>query len=438
MAVDVAQLHACGLGVALQLDALPLIMLSQKKEDATKDTDHVKAVLPTIPPVQPDVRHGEAKDLNKTLKTQALYRDTCQSPRQAPSTPIMPLTKLGENYAERAFALSTPVSDDFLSKRLTVLVFTSPIPSHPSLEMLLTVIESFKFIPGLTQCPLLVTCDGPGLVCGEVRPKRGFVTKELFEQYKCFVARLRDLIGNDRVLELPEREGFGRAVRAAVARVTTPYVLICQHDNMFVRPVDLRSVVHVMEHNEDILKCVHLVSPKATFSEKSDGSKELYRIEDRLGRIAGEVQGFEAPPFVVQKHPAEGPSNISMKFWPMPSWLERNHVCSTAHYRDFVLGPNTRIKQGQFIEETFGQRMRADLKNGGSHKDYGIFRLLDVPESATIHLDGRSYLPMAERRARGWTVPHLYRRLELEHENWIFSQKAEGACQHPRGVANIS
>ena len=32
---------------------------------------------------------------------------------------------------------------------------------------------------------------------------------------------------------------------------------------------------------------------------------------------------------------------------------------------------------------------------------YGVFRLLDVPESATLHLDGRAYLPMEERRRRG-------------------------------------
>ncbi|CAE8649337.1 unnamed protein product, partial [Polarella glacialis] len=111
-------------------------------------------------------------------------------------------------------------------------------------------------------------------------------------------------------------------------------------------------------------------------------------------------------------------------------WVcERNHVCSTAHYRDFVLGPETKLKPGQFIEETFGQRMRQDLAAGGSHRRYGIYRLLDDPESATLHLDGRAFLPVLEQKRKGWRVTDLYRRLEIRHSARLAAEA--GGCWSP-------
>jgi len=334
-----------------------------------------------------------------------------------------------EALAEAPLHLSSPPSDGFLASRLTTLVFTSPVPANPSLEMILAVIESFKFVPGLAECPLLVTCDGPGRISKEVRPKRGLLTAEMCGRYEAFVARLQLALGSGRVLVLPEREGFGRAVRAALERVTTPYVLICQHDNIFVRPIDLRNVVRIMEANPERLKCVHFVSPKATFDNAGDHA-DLRSIEDRLGRVAGGATKFTVGAAAAAEAEEAGGvgqeeacrkinEDETMLFWPMPSWLERNHVCATAHYRDLVFGAETRLKPGQFIEETFGQQMRRDLAKGGSHAKYGVYRLLDSPNSATVHLDGRAYLSLQARRQRGRTAPTLYARLQRQHWEWF-------------------
>ena len=43
---------------------------------------------------------------------------------------------------------------------LTVVVTTSPARCNPSLEMLETVVDSFKLVPGLEACRLIVVCDG--------------------------------------------------------------------------------------------------------------------------------------------------------------------------------------------------------------------------------------------------------------------------------------
>ena len=64
--------------------------------------------------------------------------------------------------------------------------------------------------------------------------------------YLAFKARLRALAEPEtattrwrdtEVLELPERCGFGFAVKSALAHVRTPYVLVVQHDRFFMRPL---------------------------------------------------------------------------------------------------------------------------------------------------------------------------------------------------------
>ena len=48
--------------------------------------------------------------------------------------------------------------------------------------------------------------------------------------------------GRFELLELPSRNGFGHAVRAALERVTTPLVCVVQHDRTMMRAVDLEAV----------------------------------------------------------------------------------------------------------------------------------------------------------------------------------------------------
>ena len=55
-----------------------------------------------------------------------------------------------------------------------------------------------------------------------------------YEAYICNVKALCEAgqLVNARVVTLPERLGFGHAVKHALTLVTTPYVLINQHDQV--------------------------------------------------------------------------------------------------------------------------------------------------------------------------------------------------------------
>jgi hypothetical protein len=53
-----------------------------------------------------------------------------------------------------------------------------------------------------------------------------------YEAYVSNVKALCEELTNARVVMLPERLGFGHAVKHALTMVTTPYVLINQHDQV--------------------------------------------------------------------------------------------------------------------------------------------------------------------------------------------------------------
>ncbi len=47
-------------------------------------------------------------------------------------------------------------------------------------------------------------------------------------------------------MELEERQGFGFAVLHAMPRVTTPVLLVAQHDRSFLRDVDVYGCVQLL------------------------------------------------------------------------------------------------------------------------------------------------------------------------------------------------
>ncbi|CAD7948146.1 unnamed protein product [Amoebophrya sp. A120] len=117
--------------------------------------------------------------------------------------------------------------------------------------------------------------------------------------------------------------------------------------------------------------------------------------------------------------PGEGTRAKPVDLQPLPIWKENPHIASVAKYEEFIFsGKFKRIKRGQFIEETVGQEMLSQMKalaasgtDEGKHKarelhrnHFGCYLLCDDEVAATRHLDGRCYVPVQERKERGWVV----------------------------------
>merc|ERR1712136_491536 len=84
---------------------------------------------------------------------------------------------------------------------------------------------------------------------------------------------------------------------------------------------------------------------------------------------------------------------------PLIFFYDKPHVCSTAYYREVVLGSGSLVQQGCFIEETLGKAQRTDILEHGmsQHSKYGTYQLDERddegrPIVAVRHVNGRSFL----------------------------------------------
>ena len=76
-------------------------------------------------------------------------------------------------------------------------------------------------------------------------------------------------------------------------------------------------------------------------------------------------------------------------------WFDKTHVCRTEHYRNFLFRRAYFLRDGDFIEDTFGHRELGDIKaNGlGAHAKYGTFLYERDDELELLaHMDGRRFL----------------------------------------------
>ena len=75
-------------------------------------------------------------------------------------------------------------------------------------------------------------------------------------------------------------------------------------------------------------------------------------------------------------------------------WYDSTHVCSTAHYRDFVYRGGL-VKKGGFVEDKLGQFQLADIRENSmaAHAKFAQFVLDDGVQAPIVaHLDGHDAL----------------------------------------------
>merc|ERR1711935_1308455 len=145
-----------------------------------------------------------------------------------------------------------------LKDEVTVVVTTSPLAIHPNVTLVSHTVRSLRHATGMLRCRLLIVCDGVK-VKEKNKYRSGEVTKEMADNYKVYISRLKRLSQDPRsplykaeLMTLEERQGFGFALKAAILTVTTPYVLVVQHDRDFCRDVNMNKIVGSMKRHPEL------------------------------------------------------------------------------------------------------------------------------------------------------------------------------------------
>ena len=219
---------------------------------------------------------------------------------------------------------------------------------------------------------------------------------------QAYIAALRAHPAAPEVIALDPWHGFALALRVGLRAVRTEVVLVCPHDFEFQRPVDAQPIVALLQRREG----VRYVGFTAA---NNHGARYLDRVRHKTGLdLPISVRG-------------------GVPLAPLLSWKENPHLALVGEYLSTVLA--RAYRPGDFIEDTFGQQMRREIRAHGlpAHAQYGTFLLwLDSSTSSagseadnsaaaqsalpvTHHLDGRAYLTLSARTELGHRIAEFDR-----------------------------
>jgi hypothetical protein len=236
---------------------------------------------------------------------------------------------------------------------------------------------------------LVLPSNENGLDDGGIRPKHatenikhGKCYSKTAQNYRNHLRKLEKAVrdktppfrphdgGSIELIQLEKRHGSAPAINAAMSRyVSTPLVMICQHDNFFVNNAPLREVVQALLEEPRGLgigaNCIHFLST-ATLNYR-EKVKRRYKLD--LGDPLS-VKSLKDP------------------LVPLVFWYGRSHVTYSDYVRSHCL--NRELAQGSHLEELLGEKqLHHILKNGmDSHKAYGTY-VLDQGKEVLYHMSGR-------------------------------------------------
>ena len=290
---------------------------------------------------------------------------------------------------------------------LTVIVQTSPLPSHPSTALLEALFRSFDRVKHLKDCNIIILCDGcedehvnDTKQIKKINYKHGSINQEKVNDYLLHLDLLQQKIDNKeapfistnngtiKLLKLPYRHGSARAIKAAFP-TDTPYVLIAQHDNFFVHDVNyLKDMLKFLdeEETESWLQSIHFVSTATlNYVQKI---KRRYNIDLQM----------------LCKRPQT--SSLDGELIPLVFWYGRTHIARTSYYKDKILC--RQLKQGDHLEELWGvhqlkeilelkKKLSIDVNNFETqfkmlHAPYGNFVFFEHgmdQKEVLYHMNGR-------------------------------------------------
>eukprot|EP00927_Polykrikos_kofoidii_P066017 TRINITY_DN61697_c0_g1_i1.p1 TRINITY_DN61697_c0_g1~~TRINITY_DN61697_c0_g1_i1.p1 ORF type:complete len:368 (-),score=52.89 TRINITY_DN61697_c0_g1_i1:60-1163(-) len=258
--------------------------------------------------------------------------------------------------------------------RVTIVITTSPIPSHPSPALLRALLTSLRTNLRCGDChrlgregglQVLLVCDG----YHKASQKPQLCSAEAYADFLSHVDAMvsaGDLGDSPTVLKLEACKGYGLALTTALQHVRTKYVLVVQHDWLFVRNVDLAPLVSAMDAADEV-KYIGMQS--ITTLDYAKHMHLRYSIDLPPSRqIAG------------------------LRLVPQLLWYDKPHLCGADHYRDEVL---TRAPMGvcECPERKYGvELMWREIRSASSveqaHRPYGTF-FWDAGEEIVYHLSGR-------------------------------------------------
>eukprot|EP01063_Lacrimia_lanifica_P009869 TRINITY_DN16715_c0_g1_i1.p1 TRINITY_DN16715_c0_g1~~TRINITY_DN16715_c0_g1_i1.p1 ORF type:complete len:496 (+),score=125.66 TRINITY_DN16715_c0_g1_i1:49-1488(+) len=315
-----------------------------------------------------------------------------------------------------------------VGEAMTVVLTTSPTASNPSTQLLEAVLASFAEVPRLREAQLIIVCDGyelhdPASRAKKPGFKRNLITADAAARYEAYKERVKVMPTGALVVELPERNGFGWAVRHALSQhVRTKYTMVVQHDRFFETAFDLPAVLAAMDAHPEY---------KLVYMQNASLHGHLSKIRNR----AVKIREPWSDPFFEHRSVADG-----VTLAPCMAWLDTTHIARTEHLISFVFGSRGApaesgmpIKRGEFPEDKLNQVQIKALRVEGvaSHARFGTWILTTASQDIVHvrHLSGRAFTDTGTSGDKARDILHSHGCGDGDDDNAEAGVEAVPACE---------
>ena len=228
------------------------------------------------------------------------------------------------------------VGTDLVTKSLTIVVCSSPVPSNPQTHTLQEIFASLKVVPELNGCPKILHFDGPQPLLTEARLQ---AYAEFKRRARVLVAsRMEPAFYGTRVFSSRTFLFAAHNLIAAISHVNTTFLFSLQHDYSLARRFDVVGLLQTML-TVPVVRHVRLnMRPNAP------------------------ARGFDG---VIDNATLPG---LRVPLTRTCGWSDAPHIASTEYYRKFVIPQNLRDHnhgRRKFMEESVHYPMQRNGIKGG-------------------------------------------------------------------------
>ncbi|CAF3681661.1 unnamed protein product [Rotaria socialis] len=244
---------------------------------------------------------------------------------------------------------------------LTIIITTSPVPSAPSPGLIKNTLASLP--DSLSEVPIVITFDNFTVALHKrSRLKKGCVTQDLADRYPAYIENVRKLFGDVACssddptcsissslnrdvtfLVLKKRNGFAFCIKVALDYVKTPYVMIVQHDWLFIFHPPISHLLSILQTEDEVQYIAFLARMSLNYETSKCYTHRYYQ------HIFSQARNLRSD------------RPLSNDLVACLHWFDRPHLCSVETYRQIFAMPM--LKRGDFIEDTFGTAYMQSMRD---------------------------------------------------------------------------
>ena len=283
---------------------------------------------------------------------------------------------------------------------VSIIVVSSPVACHPSSELLDRLLYSLRLLRGATGViAVQIVCDGVAPNSRKTKRQASLSQERIsaYEEYKATLVRrwgrtcqhcgCRCICGERRsprvagtgaglllghldiqVTELDGWHGFGWGLRHALTLVRTPYVLVLPHDMELEHAIDVAELCAILADQTNRVEYIGFANPSVlNYPERVQQKSGIRLVPQLFLPATPDTSGLPRSSRGVEDSTTSLVPQPGTPLLPLLRWKENPHLTSVAQYDAVVFGPTAwpRVKRGQFLEETIGQRQNDLILRSG-------------------------------------------------------------------------